>query len=259
MYDDPIGALEAELLAAARRRAHRTRRARSWSVGGVLTAAAAVGALIVAIGAVALLGRHGGGANRVGSSRTVTSRSITFRSVVSVGGSSALTLEGSFHALIGTVADGSPAGAELTQSVFRQLGLARYPREAFTAGAVKVPGNVRIELWEVVALGSAGADHDQLVAVVAGRVVARAPAAQVRRRGLLLAYGQSRSGTRVAVVVPNRVARVELSVSGGPSMLAPVRHNIATFELRVLTLVRSTRLTWYGRNGRGDVVVAPLR
>ena len=50
-----------------------------------------------------------------------------------------------------------------------------------------------------------------------------------------------------------------LPLAAGPSMLAPVRHNIATFEYRVLTLVRSTRLTWYGRNGRGDVVVAPLR
>jgi hypothetical protein len=170
-----------------------------------------------------------------------------------MGGSSALTLEGSFHALIGTVADGSPAGAELTQSVFRQLRLGRYPREAFTAGAVTVPGDVRIELWEVAALGAVGADHDQLVAVVAGRVIARAPAPQVRSRGLLLAYGQSSSDTRVAVVVPNRVARVGLSVSGGPSMLAPVHRNMAAFDVPGFRLVRilgGSEVVWYAPNGR---------
>jgi len=247
MLDDPLGALEAELVGAARRMAVELspapaglRRLRL-SLGAVAAALATALALVVGAGTVVLLGHHGG-------SRGTGKLAETTTTAVSL----PLALEGRIGALIGT-ADVGPADMARTQSVSRQLGFGRYSSFSSTAGEVKVPGGVRIELWELAARPSGKPAVDLLAAVVGGRVVARATAAQALARGLVFVYGYSASGTRVAVVVPDEVTRVRLLVPGTRPMLAAVHHNVAAFEVAGFRLVRiaaGARVVWYGRDGR---------
>jgi hypothetical protein len=237
MYDDPIGALEAELVAAARRRSAAAHGGR-WrpTAGGVIAAAAAVLAAVVAVGAVALLGRHGGGAGRSGA----PAHTYTATAKATPG---TLHIERFVSSLLG-----EPPSLALSTSVEHQLGLNRYNASEFVTGVVTVPGGVRIRLWEFGVKPAHAASIDELVATVSGRVVARATAAQIRRRGLLLVYGYTSSGSRVAVLVPNDVAAVRLKP---PRELAFVHHNLATFRLHGFRLVRSlggAEIVWYGRH-----------
>lgn len=243
MVDDPLGALGAELVGAARRMALGptpvgVRRLRS-SVGGV---AAALAALIVGVGAVVLLG-HGGGSGRTGGPSGTTSAEVA--------APVPLTLEGRMNALIGT-GDVGPAHTRPTQSVSWQLGFRGDSTFTSTAGAVVVSGGVRIELWELAARPSGKPPIDILAAVMGGRVIARARAPRVLGHGLVFVYGYTSAGARVAVVVPNDVVRVRLLVPGARSMLAAVHHNIAAFEVKGSRPVRITggaRVIWYGRKG----------
>jgi hypothetical protein len=247
MRDDPLGALELELVAAARRRALGTRGWWRPTVGGLTAAAAAMVALVVAVGAVVLLGHHGGSERTGGSTRTTTIGTYTgtYESVP-------LALEGRLSALIGT-ADVGPAHMRTTEAVMRQVLGPGDISATTTAGVVSLPGQVRVELWEVARRPNGEPQIDVLAAVVRGRVIARAPAARVLARGLVFVYGYTASATRVAVVVPNGVMRVRLSVSGVRSTLAPVHRNVAAFEVESFQLVQITtraRVIWYGREGK---------
>jgi hypothetical protein len=254
MYDDPIGALEAELVGAARRQAGLDGGRRWPALGTALTAAAAGVALIVAVGAVALLGHHGGGAGRAGApTRTGT--------LVPVHTATAQSKPGTLHiqrfvtALLGTT-DPSPA---LTSSVEQQLGLDKYDSNEFVTGTVRVPSGGRLELWEFGVKPAHGKDIDQLAVSVNGRVLSRAPAAQVRRRGLALVYAYPASGIRLAVIVPNEVRTVRLTETHA---LALVHHNVATFQLRDARRVSALggfRVVWYGANGQVLGRIGPTR
>jgi hypothetical protein len=199
-----------------------------------LTAAAASVAVLVAVGAVALLGRHDG---RSSAAQT--------RTAVAEANPGTLHIQRYVSALLG----GTPSPA-LSAGVERQLGLDRYNASEFVTGVVRVQGGVRIRLWEFGVKPARGARIDELAATVDGRVIARATAAQIRRRGLLLVYGYTSSGSRVAVLVPNDVAAVRLKP---PRELAFVHHNLATFRLHGFRLVRilgGTQIVWYGRHGK---------
>jgi hypothetical protein len=243
MYDDPLAVLEAQLVAAARRRAASARRGWRPSFGAALTAAAASVAVLVAVGAVALLGRHDG---RSSAAQT--------RTAVAEANPGTLHIQRYVSALLG----GTPSPA-LSAGVERQLGLDRYNASEFVTGVVRVQGGVRIRLWEFGVKPARGARIDELAATVDGRVIARASAAQVRRRGLSLIYAGPASGLRLAVVVPNQVVAVGLSRAHA---LAPVYHNVATFHLRTarpLAALGGLTLVWYGPNGRILERIGPTR
>jgi hypothetical protein len=252
MRDDPLGALELELVAAGRRRALGAQRA--WwrpTAGGLIAAAAAVAALVVAVGAVVLLGHHGGSGRAGGPAPTTTS--ISYESVP-------LELEGRFSALIGT-ADVGPANMLTTEAVMRQVLGSRDLSATTTAGVVSLPGQARVELWEVATRPSGEPAIDVLAAVVGRKVIARAPAARVLTRGLVFVYGRTASAMRVAVVVPNEVVRVRLLVPGVPSTLAPVHRNVAVFEVETSRLVPITtraHIIWYSREGRVIRRIGPV-
>jgi hypothetical protein len=258
MIDDPLTVLETELVAAARRQAGRatapshsaldarTRGLRP-SIGGAIAAVAAVAAAVIAVGAVALLGGHSRGQAPAAQTHPATVGSVP------------LQIERTIGALIGNLS-ASPAGMRASQSVMSQLGLGRYASATYTTGSVTAPGGVRIVLWEVATRPAGQSEIDELAAVVRGRVVAKGPASQVSRRGLLLIYAYTNSATRVAVVVPNGVARVRLAVARLGSLVAGVHRNIAAFAVTGFRLVRiqsTSRITWYGRHGQVLRRVAP--
>jgi hypothetical protein len=251
MVDDPLTVLETELVAAARRQAGRAS-ARSHSaldartrglrpsIGGAIATVAAVAAAAIAVGAVVLLGGHSREQAPAAQTHTATASSVP------------LQIERSISALIGNLS-ASPAGMRASEAVMSQLGLGRYTTATYTTGAVTAPGRVKIVLWEVATQPAGQSEVDVLAAVVRGRVLAQAPASQVSRRGLLLIYGYTKFATRVAVIVPNRVARVRLTVARLGSLVAGVHRNIAAFAVNGFGLVRiqsMSRITWYSRNGQ---------
>jgi hypothetical protein len=252
MRDDPLGALELELVAAGRRRALGAQRA--WwrpTAGGVIAAVAAVAALVVAVGAVVLLGHHGGSGRAGGSGPRTTS--ISSESVP-------LELEGRLSAPIGT-ADVGPANMRTTEAVMRQVLGSRDLSATITAGVVSLPGQARVELWEVATRPSGEPATDVLAAVVGGKVIARGAAARVLTRGLVFVYGRTASAMRVAVVVPDEVVRVRLLVPGARSTLAPVHRNVAAFEVETSRLVPVTtraHVIWYGREGQVIRRIGPV-
>jgi hypothetical protein len=270
MRDDPLTALEVELVGAARRRAvpaaasartpaagsftARRRAQLRWrpALGHIGLAAAVLVAVLVAIGAVALIGANN---RRVAPAATQATGTAT----ASIGPSS-FPARRSISAL-NYMSRKAPNDNLRFNSIVAQLGLNGYRSAGSTNGnPLMVPGGATITLWDVEAHSSGRPSVDLIAAVAGGRVIARGPSAAVVARGLIGVYGYSSTGVRLVVVVPNKVARVKLSVPGHASLTAIVHHNLATYLVRGQRLVQpiaTSYTTWYGRSGKVLRIASP--
>jgi hypothetical protein len=245
MYDDPIGALEAELVAAARRRALGSSGTR-WrpSFGGVMAAAAAAVAIVVALGAVVLLGGHGGSRSTGAQTAAPAKPLVQILGVLRTGQAEPIAVaralrqvdvfgrrlygHGATISLLHSAAVPLAAGAGLLLDV-RLAPLRSTPRRAAVGRATEL-------LW----------------LYVGRRLTGLANAEQLANQGLLGVERVSHGGVHVALIVPDGVARVQVQVPGERVLAAAVLDNVAQFKVpanRFVMLTVDSRMVWYAADG----------
>jgi hypothetical protein len=146
------------------------------------------------------------------------------------------------RALLPTLQD--PGPERIDRSLIRIAGTTPWGARIVLAGFITIPAGPRRSVPEM------------LGALIDGQIGARAPATEIRRRGLVAYFGiWRRGGVHMVVVIPDRVARIVYRIPGHAPIDAVVHHNVATLQINPAPKFpgraeNAATMTWYARDGK---------
>ena len=146
------------------------------------------------------------------------------------------------QALAATLED--PGPERLDRSLIRIAGTTPWGARIVLAGFITISDDPRSTVPEMVG------------ALVDGQIGQRAPATELRRRGVIAYFENWRhGGVHVVLVIPDHVARVAYILSGRAPIYAAVHNNTAAFEVtpapRSLGEAENTAtMKWYAADGK---------
>ena len=179
--------------------------------------------------------------SRVGGSRTALTQILGVLRQRQTPADRSRRLVSQLQALVPSLED--PGPDRLDRSLVRIAGTAPWGARIVLAAFITIPVDPRIVEPEMVG------------ALVDGEIGDRAPATEIRRRGLII-YSEiwRHGGVHMVLVIPDRVARIAYLIPGRAPIYAAVQNNTAAFAINPTPRFpgqaeSAATMRWYARDG----------